>query len=218
MKAVCIISMVLFSVLNASSAAYLERSAVLFSAPITAPEIQVPFPAMPPEGPDRVITGSIAGVINNAPAGLIINKTVWTIKGKVNSGPVDITTDHQNARITGSIGGNPVYLAYAWRREGFFMEGWVNASPVRLMADWEGGILTGYAGKGPVRLEFDMNEGRAGGNIVTLAGYTGNFPAALSFDKVSGQLTGVMNGYPMGITLANCDLYDFLTYLFLFLK
>ena len=205
MKTIYIYSAILFAASNTVAAAELERSEVLFNARITASKIEVLKP------------GTMAGRVNNARAVLTINKTDRTIKGGVNSDPVDIVTDHQNARITGSIGVNPVNLAYAWRQDGFFMEGWANASPVRLMADWKGGILTGYAGKDPLRLEFGIKEGQMEGNIVILTGYTGNFPTALSFDGISGRLTGVMNGYPVEIALANCDLYDFLTYLFLFL-
>jgi len=63
-----------------------------------------------------------------------------------------------------------------------------------------------------------MKEGIAGENIIEIKGYANNSPVALQFNKTSGELTGGMNYSPVNIKLINCDLYDFLQYVFIFLK
>jgi hypothetical protein len=63
-----------------------------------------------------------------------------------------------------------------------------------------------------------MKESVAGDNIVEIKGYANHAPVELKFDKVSGKLTGGMNHSPVDLKLTNCDLYDFLQYIFVFLK
>jgi len=63
-----------------------------------------------------------------------------------------------------------------------------------------------------------MKEGQAGENIVEVKGYANNSLLNLKFDKISGELSGGMNKKLVKLTLTNCDLYDFIQYIFLFIK
>ena len=80
------------------------------------------------------------------------------------------------------------------------------------------GLLEGYYKGSSIRIQFDMRESVAFANIVDMNGYAANVPINLRFDKISGSLTGNMNYAPVNLKLVNCDLYDFLTYIFIFLK
>jgi len=166
--------------------------------------------------PVRIAT--ITGGMNHSPVDMTINKLEWTIKGGINLSPIDLKINHENHTITGGANLSPVDLKFSWSKEEVTVEGGANRSPVKYTVNWENGILEGYSNNAPLKLNFDMKEGLAGENIVEIKGYANNSPVDLQFDKISGELKGGMNYSPVEIKLVNCDLYDFLQYIFIFLK
>ncbi|HOL62529.1 MAG: hypothetical protein N2Z60_02275 [Elusimicrobiales bacterium] len=162
--------------------------------------------------------GTITGGINYSPVDLTINKIAWTIKGGINSSPIDLTINHDEKTIKGGANLSPVELKFDWSVEEVRIYGGANRSPVDYTVNWKKGILEGYSNHSPVKIEFDMKESVAGDNIVEIKGYANHAPVELKFDKVSGKLTGGMNHSPVDLKLTNCDLYDFLQYIFVFLK
>lgn len=162
--------------------------------------------------------GTIKGGMNYAPVDLTFNKIDWTIKGGINYAPVDVRIDHEAKTVTGGVNHSPVDLKFAWSLEEVTVEGGANHSPVRYTVNWKNGVLEGYTNHSPLKLEFDMQEGIAGAAVVKVTGYVNHAPVSLTYDKISGRLEGGMNLKPVGIDLVNCDLYDFLTYFFIFVK
>ncbi len=160
--------------------------------------------------------GAVKGAMNGSPVEIRINKLDWTITGGMNHSPVDLAIDHEARTIKGGANLSPVDLRFEWSKERVLVEGGANRSPVSYVADWEKGELAGHLNNAPLKVSFDMKEGQAGERVVDLAGYAGRAPVSLSYDKVSGRLTGAMNRAPVDVTLVNCDLYDFLSYFFLF--
>lgn len=162
--------------------------------------------------------GTITGGMNNSPVDLTINKIEWTIKGGINLSPVDIKIDHDNKTIKGGANHSPVDLIFEWATEETVIKGGANLSPVSYRINWKEGILEGYSNHNPLKLYFDMKEGIAGDYIVEINGYANSSPVKLKYDKISGKIIGVMNHSKVDINLINCDLYDFLEYIFLFLN
>lgn len=162
--------------------------------------------------------GTITGGMNYSPVDITINKISWTVKGGINFSPVDLTINHEEKTIKGGANHSPVDLKFDWSTEEVRVYGGANHSPVDYTVNWKKGVLEGYSNHSPVRIEFDMKESVAGENTVELKGYANNSPVELKFDKISGKLTGAMNYSPVDIKLVNCDLYDFLQYIFIFLN
>ncbi|OGS56274.1 MAG: hypothetical protein A3J79_10455 [Elusimicrobia bacterium RIFOXYB2_FULL_62_6] len=162
--------------------------------------------------------GTIKGGMNHTPVELTFNKLEWTIKGAANYAPVDVKIDHEAKTVTGGVNHSPVSLKFDWSTEEITVDGAANYSPVKYTVNWKAGLLEGYANHSPLRLQFDMQEGTAEANTVTVTGYVNHAPVSLTYDKISGRLDGAMNLKPVGVTLVNCDLYDFLTYFFIFVK
>ncbi|MCX7641793.1 MAG: hypothetical protein N2Z20_04080, partial [Elusimicrobiales bacterium] len=69
-----------------------------------------------------------------------------------------------------------------------------------------------------INLTFDIKEGITDANEVVIKGHFDKSPIELNFNKISGSLSGNINNYNIDIRLINCDLYDFLQYIFLFLQ
>lgn len=162
--------------------------------------------------------GSITGTMNLSPVDITINKIDWTIKGGINLSPVDLKINHNDKTITGVANNIPVYLRFIFSTEEIAVEGVANNSPIKYTVNWEKGLLEGYFNNNEIRLNFNMNEGVAGANIVNINGYANFAPVKLSFDKISGELKGYMNNAAVEVKLQNCDLYDFLNYIFIFIK
>lgn len=162
--------------------------------------------------------GTIKGGMNYTPVDLTFNKLDWTIKGGINYTPVEIRIDHEAKTITGGANYSPVDLKFAWSPEEITVEGGANHSPVKYTVNWENGLLEGYMNHSPLKLEFDMQEGVADATIVRVTGYVNHAPVDLTYNKVNGHIGGAMNLKPVGVDLVNCDLYDFLTYFFIFVK
>lgn len=172
----------------------------------TATAVQAPRPA---KGRPRVAT--MTGGFSGFPVELTFDRAEWTIKGGIGGSPVDVKIDHDNAKITGGANHSPVDLAFKWSPEAYSVEGGANLSPIKLDIDWQKGTLTGYANHSPVDVKFNLEEG-------TITGAANHSGISLQYDKVSGKLTGGMNNMPVGATLTNMDLTDFLQYFFLFLR
>ncbi|MBI4801663.1 MAG: hypothetical protein HY796_03970 [Elusimicrobia bacterium] len=162
--------------------------------------------------------GAIKGGANHSPVDIAINKIDWTVKGGANHSPVDIKIDHEAKTITGGANHSPVNLKFAWSTEDITVEGGANHSPVKYTVDWKNGLLEGYMNHAPLKLKFDMQEGVADAVIVRVAGYVNHAPVDLTYNKINGHIGGGMNRSPVNLTLTNCDLYDFLTYFFIFAK
>ena len=159
---------------------------------------------------------TIKGGMNHSPVDVKFNKLDWTITGGMNHSPVDLKIDHETKTITGGANRSPVDLKFAWSTEEVTVEGGANRSPVKYTVNWKKGLLEGYASHAPLRMEFNMGEGQADATIVTVKGYAGNAPVDLVYNKVNGHIGGGMGHSPVDIDLVNCDLYDFLQYVFLF--
>ena len=162
--------------------------------------------------------GTIKGGMNYSPVDVTINKAAWTITGGMNHSPVDIKIDHAAKTIKGGANHSPVDLAFVWSQEEITVQGGANVSPIKYAVNWKNGLLEGYASHSPIKLEFDMQEGVIDATIIKITGYAGHAPVDLTYNKVNGHIGGGMNLKPVDITLVNCDLYDFLTYLFIFVK
>ncbi|MBI5745142.1 MAG: hypothetical protein HY952_11405 [Elusimicrobia bacterium] len=162
--------------------------------------------------------GTIKGGMNASPVDLKINKLNWTITGGMNGSPVDVKINHEEHTITGGANLSPVDLKFVWSTEEVSVEGGANHSPVKYTVNWKAGLLEGYSNNAPLRLEFNMKEDIVDGTIVAVKGYANHAPVDLVFNKVNGHIGGGMNNAQVDVNLVNCDLYDFLQYVFLFLK
>lgn len=165
-----------------------------------------------------VRNGEINGLINYASVDITFDKINWIMRGNVNLEFLWIEINHEEKTIKGGANHSPVDLKFDWSTEKVRVYGGANHSPVDYTVNWKKGVLEGYSNHSPVRIEFDMKESVAGENTVELKGYANNSPVELKFDKISGKLTGGMNNSPVDIKLVNCDLYDFLQYIFIFLN
>lgn len=162
--------------------------------------------------------GTLKGLMNYAPANITFDKLNWLIRGDLNLGSVWLEINHENKTINGSINQIPAALKFDWSVEEITVMGSANHWPVNYTVNWKKGVLKGYSNNAPILINFDMKESQAGENNVKLAGYANNAPVELSFDKVSGDLKGYMNNAPVEVKLQNCDLYDFIQYIFVFLN
>lgn len=162
--------------------------------------------------------GTIKGLMNYAPADITIDKVNWVIRGNLNLGFVWLEINHNEKTIKGAVNQINADLKFDWSTEEVSVKGLANRGPVNYNVNWKKGLLKGYSNNAPVEINFDMKESQAGENIVKLAGYANNSPVELSFDKISGELKGYMNNAPVEVKLQNCDLYDFLQYIFVFLN
>jgi len=160
---------------------------------------------------------TIKGGMNHSPVDIKFNKLDWTITGGMNHSPTDLKIDHEAGKITGGANLSPVDLKFAWSPEEVTVEGGANRSPVNYTVNWKKGLLEGYANHAPLKLEFSMGEGLADVTIVSVKGYAGRAPVELTYNKVNGHIGGGMGHSPVDINLVNCDLYDFLQYVFLFI-
>ncbi len=162
--------------------------------------------------------GTIKGGMNHSPVDLKINKLNWTITGGMNLSPVDLKIDHDRKTIRGGANLSPVDLNFIWSTEEVTVYGGANSSPVFYTVNWKKGLLDGNIANSPVKLEFNMGEGYADQNTVKVSGYANHAPVSLTYNKVNGHIGGHMNHSPVDVNLVNCDLYDFLQYLFVFVK
>jgi len=162
--------------------------------------------------------GTIKGGMNSSPVDVKFNKLDWTITGGMNSSPVDVKIDQNEKTITGGANHSPVDLKFVWSTEEVSVEGGANSSPVKYTVNWKNGLLEGYSNNAPLRLEFNMDEGNADATLVSVTGYANHAPVELTYNKVNGHIGGGMNNSPVDVYLVNCDLYDFLQYVFLFIK
>lgn len=160
--------------------------------------------------------GIITGSINNLPADITINKIEWTIKGGVNSYPINIEIDHDTKKIKGLLGNSYVNLNFDWSIESVKVFGKIDNGQVNYYIDWKEGILSGLLNEKQINLRFNMYEDIVGANKVKINGNIGYYNTELIFDKVSGKLNGNIGYYNIDIKLVNCDLYDFLQYIFVF--
>jgi len=111
-----------------------------------------------------------------------------------------------------------VDLKFDWSTQEVRVYGGANHSQVNYTVNWKNGLLQGYLNNAPLKLEFNMGEGYVDQTIVSVNGYAGNAPVGLVYNKVNGHIGGYMNNSPVDVNLVNCDLYDFLQYLFVFVK
>ena len=162
-------------------------------------------------GPHRPRIATITGGMNLTPVDLTFDRVEWTIKGGIAGSPVDVKIDHDKAKITGGANQSPIDLTFKWSPEAYSVEGGANLSPIKLDIDWQKGTLNGYANHSTVAVTFNLEEGWVKG----AANHSG---LELKYDKISGKLTGGMNQAPVGVTLTNMDLSDFLQNFFLFLR
>lgn len=162
--------------------------------------------------------GTIKGGMNHSPVDVKINKLDWTITGGMNLSPVDMKIDHDRKTIRGGANLSPVDLNFIWSTEEVTVYGGANSSPVFYTVNWKKGLLDGSISNSPVKLEFNMGEGYADQTIVNVSGYANHAPVELTYNKVNGHIGGGMNHSPVDLNLVNCDLYDFLQYVFLFLN
>ena len=162
--------------------------------------------------------GTIKGGMNHSQVDVKINKLDWTIKGGINNSPLDVRINHEEKTITGGANLSPVNLKFDWSTEEVRVYGGANHSQVNYTVNWKGGLLQGYLNNAPLKLEFDLGQGYADQTIVSVKGYAAAAPVNLTYNKVNGHIGGYMNNSPVDVNLVNCDIYDFLQYLFVFVK
>ena len=161
--------------------------------------------------------GTIKGGMNSSPVDVKFNKLDWTFTGGMNHSPLDVKINHEEKTITGGANGSPVDLKFDWSTEQVTVYGGANHSEVNYTVNWKNGLLEGYTNNAPVKLEFVKQDGVAG-PITTITGYANHAPVELTFNGVNGHLGGGMDNSPVDVTLVNCDLFDFLQYFVLFVK
>lgn len=158
--------------------------------------------------------GKINGEINGNPLNLTYNKILWTVEGKIGEKAVEISINHDNKNISGKIGDRKVNLNFKWSPEKVNIFSKDNST--NYTAIWKKGILEGKIDGKDIHLKFDMKEDVAGEHIVFVKGKYNTNIVNIKFDKISGELTGTFNSGNINLKLINCDLYDFLQYIFIF--